>query len=75
MQCDTLVASGDINFVVGHPIALMGHAQESFNFVYDGINSAFNLSRIFDDAALAFLTVRTDSNTPQNVGRFTTVSG
>jgi hypothetical protein len=55
MQCDALVATGAIDFVLGHPIAWLptinGHSQ----IVNDAINSAFQLTRIFDDACLAIV--------------------
>jgi len=44
--------------------------------VTDGINSAFNLARIFDDAALAFLEVCKPATGATNyAGSFTTVAG
>ena len=57
MQASALVATGVINFVIGHPIALFPHPIANLVFVADGINTAFNLTRIFNDAALAFLEV------------------
>lgn len=57
MQCSALVATGAINFVIGHPIAWMPCPVANMVCVADGINSAFNLVRIFDNACLAFLEV------------------
>lgn len=57
MQCSALVATGVINFVIGHPIAWFPNPLANMMFVHDGINSAFNLERIFDDAALAVMLV------------------
>lgn len=49
--------TGVINFVIGHPIAWMPGGIANLMIVHDGINSAFNLERVFDDAALALLQV------------------
>jgi hypothetical protein len=57
MQCSASVATGVINFVIGHPLAFMSHPVANMVCVLDGINTAFNLVRIFDNAALAFLEV------------------
>ena len=57
MQCSASVATGTIDFVIGHPLAFMPHPVANQMWVLDGINSAFNLTRIFDDACLAFLEI------------------
>ncbi len=54
MQCSASV-TGTISFVIGHPLAWVPVALGSFLSVYDGINSIFNMPRIFDSAALALL--------------------
>lgn len=48
--------TGVTNWWVGHPIALMPFPVANVPMVLDGINSAFNLARIYDDACLAFYT-------------------
>lgn len=48
--------TGVSNFWIGHPIAMMPFPVANVPFVLDGINSAFNLQRIYDDACLAFYT-------------------
>lgn len=48
--------TGISNFWIGHPIAMMPFPVANVPFVLDGINSAFNLQRIYDDACLAFYT-------------------
>jgi hypothetical protein len=48
--------TGIANYWVGHPIAMMPFPVANVPFVLDGINSAFNLQRIYDDACLAFYT-------------------
>jgi hypothetical protein len=57
MQCSALVATGLVNFVVGHPIAFIPIPLVNLVCTVDGINTALNLTRIFDDACLAFLEV------------------
>lgn len=76
MQCDASVATGVITFVVGHPLAWMPCPVANMVCVVDGINSAFNLARVFDDACLAFLEVAKPATTATVYsGSFTTVSG
>lgn len=55
MQCSAAVATGTIDFVIGHPIAWLPFPALGLPSIVDGINTAFNLVRIFDDACLAFL--------------------
>ncbi len=57
MQCSALVATGVINFVIGHPLCWMPIPIANLTCLYDYIGTAFNPARIFDDAALAFLEV------------------
>lgn len=57
MQCSALVATGVINFVLGHPIAWIPIPLANITCQVDGINTAFNLERIFDNAALGMLEV------------------
>lgn len=76
MQCSASVATGVVNFVIGHPIAWMPCPIANLVCVADGINSAFNLVRIFDSAALALLEVCKPSTTATNyTGSFYTVAG
>lgn len=58
MQYDTsAIATGVLNFVIGHPIAFMPVIGANELFKEDGIMTAFNLTRIFDDAALAIMVI------------------
>lgn len=76
MQCSALVATGLINFVIGHPIAWMPIPIASLICEMDGINTAFNLQRIFDDACLSFLEVNKPSTTATTyTGQFESVAG
>ncbi len=48
--------TGISNFWIAHPIALMPFPAANIPFVLDGINSAFNLQQIYDNACLTFYT-------------------
>lgn len=76
MQCSALVATGAVNFVIGHPIAWFPCPIANLACTIDGITTAFSLTRIFDNAALSFLEVNKPSTTATSyTGQFTTVSG
>lgn len=55
MQCSAAVATGTIDFNVGHPIAFFPCPVANMVCVVDGINTAFSLTRVYDNANLAFL--------------------
>jgi hypothetical protein len=75
MQCSALVATGAINFAIGHPIAWMACPIISTICIFDGISTAFNLERIFDSACLSFLEpIRPTSTACTYQGMFMTVS-
>lgn len=57
MQCSAAVATGAIDFTIGHPIAFMPCGIANFVCEKDGLTTSFNLARIFDDACLAFIEV------------------
>lgn len=63
MQCSVLVGSGAINFVIGHPLAWIPCPIANLSCQIDGINTAFNLVRVFDGAAIAFLEVNKPATT------------
>ena len=76
MQCSASVATGVINFVIGHPLSWMPCPIVNLVCVMDGLNTSFNLARIFDDAALAFLEVVKPSTTATTyTGTFESVAG
>ena len=76
MQCSAAVATGAIDFVIGHEIAFMPMGVANSGWILDGINSAFNLERIFDDACLAFLEVtKPATGATTYSGNFLTVDG
>lgn len=53
MQCSALVATGTIEFVIGHPIGIMTFPIISSLLPYDWLTNREQAPRIFDDAALA----------------------
>ena len=55
MQCSALVATGLVDFVVAHPIAFFPCPVANTVSIIDGINTAFNLARIYDNACLYFI--------------------
>jgi hypothetical protein len=68
--------TGAVNFVIGHPIAWLPFPQANVLCTLDGINTALNLVRIFDDAALALLEIgKAGSAAAQYTGSIVTVAG
>ena len=57
MNCSALVATGTVDFVIGHPLAFMPCPVTNMLCVVDGINTAFNLTPIMDGACIAFLDI------------------
>lgn len=47
--------TGVVDWIVGHPLAILPQPQVNVPFILDGINSAFNLVKIEVDACLALL--------------------
>lgn len=66
MQCSALVATGTIDFVVAHPIAFMPCPIANLVCVVDGINTAFSLTRIYDNACLSMLEISKPATTATN---------
>jgi hypothetical protein len=76
MQCSAAVATGTIDFVIGHPLVWMPVPLANVACTIDGINTAFNLVRIFDGACLALLEVtKAATGATTYNGSITTVSG
>jgi hypothetical protein len=70
MQCSaSITASGGFDFVIGHPLAWMPCPWVNSIVQVDGVNTAFNLTRIFDNACLSFL------ETMKSVATVTTYTG
>lgn len=75
MQCSASV-SGNVDFVIGHPLVVLPIQVTALACVTDGVNTAFNLVRIFDDACLAFLEMpRSSTGSTFYNGSITTVAG
>lgn len=55
MQCSALVATGTIDFVIGHPIAINACPIANLACLDDGLYTALNLTTILDNACLSFL--------------------
>lgn len=55
MQCSAAVATGAINFVVGHPLGFMSFPVINSILPFDWLTNRDQAPRIFDDACLAFL--------------------
>lgn len=76
IQMSAATATGVCNAVIGHPLAWMPCPIANIVCPVDGINTAFNLTRIFDDACMAFLEVIKPSATATTYnGMFSTVAG
>lgn len=75
MQCSASV-TGVISFVIGHPIAWMPIPLVNVVDNFNHLLSSLKLTRIFDDAALAFINaVPPAASSTTFIGSFTTVDG
>jgi len=52
-------ASGEVNWFIGHPLMMIPLPITNLPVMIDGINSAFNLARIYDGACLALMELPT----------------
>ena len=57
MQCSASVATGLINFVIGHPLGFMSFPVINSVLPFDWLTNRDQAPRIFDDAYLAFLEI------------------
>lgn len=55
MQCSAAVATGAINFVIGHPLGFMSFPVINSVLPFDWLTNRDQAPRIFDSACLAFL--------------------
>lgn len=60
------MASGVVNWCIGHPLAFCPVGAANTPIIVDGINSAFNLQRVFDEACLTFLELCKSATTATN---------
>src|SRR5574343_483926 len=76
MQCSAAVATGAIDFTIGHPIAFMPCGIANFVCEKDGLTTSISLERIMDNACLALLEILKSSTTATTYnGQFTTLRG
>jgi hypothetical protein len=66
IDCSASVATGVINFVIGHPIGWAAMGLAGAFAMIDTVNSLVRLERIFDDAALALLQPLSAATTATN---------
>lgn len=66
MQCSAAVATGVVNFVIGHPLIWVPCPVANLICTTDGVNTAVSLVRIFDDACLSILDVNKIATTATN---------
>jgi hypothetical protein len=55
MQCNAAVATGAINFCIGHPIGFMAFPVINSTLPYDWLTNRDQAPRIFDNACISFL--------------------
>lgn len=55
IQCSAAVATGTIDFVIGHPIAINACPVANLSCLDDGLYTALNLTPILDSACLSFI--------------------
>ena len=71
MQCSAAVATGAINFVVGHPLGFMSFPVINSILPFDWLTNRDQAPRVFDDACLAFLEpLKPATTTTTYTGRF-----
>jgi hypothetical protein len=76
MQCSAAVASGAIDFTIGHPLAWIPCPLANYLTQLDFVNSPLSLVRIFNDACLALLEVAKSATTATTyTGTIDTVMG
>lgn len=63
MQCSAAVATGSINFVIGHPLGFMTFPVINVVFPFDWLTNRDPAPRIFDNACLAFMQPITPTTT------------
>lgn len=68
MQCDALVATGLIDFVMGHPLGVMSFPLINSMIPFDWLTNRNQVPRIFADAYLAFLEINKPATTATTYG-------
>jgi hypothetical protein len=76
MQCSAAVATGSMNWVIGHPIAFLAFPVINQFIPFDWLTNRDLSPQIFNNACLAFLEPVKSATTATNYsGRFITTSG
>lgn len=76
MQASALVATGNIDFTIGHPIAFIPIPIVNMIMPIDGLRSALNLERVFDNACLSLLELTKPATSATTyTGSFETIYG
>jgi hypothetical protein len=73
--CSVLVATGTIDFVIGHPIAVNICPIANMGSLDDGVYTTINLSFILDNACLTFMEMTKPSTTATNYSGILRVVG
>lgn len=60
------MASGVVTWFIGHPLAYIPMPLANTPVILDGINSAFNLARVYDNAHLSFMEISKGATTATN---------
>lgn len=63
MQCSASVATGTVDFVIAHPIAICACPIANMATLDDGLYTALNLTPILDNACLSFMELPKPSTT------------
>jgi hypothetical protein len=71
----TLMGGGISTVVMGKPLAFVPQPVAGSMVVMDGINSAFSLVRVLDDACLALVELKGVGSATVYTGTMTLVSG
>ncbi len=66
MQCSASVATGTIDFVIGHPIAVNACPVANLACIDDGLYTGLNLASILDGACLSFIELQKPATTATN---------
>jgi len=66
MQCSALVATGSIDFVIGHPIGIMTMPVSNVTVPFDWLTNRQQAPRIFDNACLSFIEMPRNATTATN---------
>lgn len=68
MQCSAAVATGTINFVIGHPIGIMAFPVINSLLPFDWLTNRQQAPRIFDDACLTMFELPKPATTATTYG-------